>query len=99
VLNNGAYVDPELRCESGGVSGEDAGKPMGSDPIEAARALLTGLEPNDDLMRVGYTAVGNEASVGVMRDGALVAILTLERVAGGWAWAGFSSCSGSGVSY
>lgn len=95
-----AYVPGSLDCTGAtGVGGEHAGPSAGSDPIAAARALLTGLRSNDELVQVGYIEGGSEATVAVRRDGRYVAALDLEPSDGGWGWIGFENCPDSGIGY
>ena len=94
----GAYVPGLPECSGGtGVGGEHAGPSAGSDPISAARALLTGLRSTDELVRVGYVERRSEASVEVRRDGEYIAALDLEPSDGGWGWIGFVSCPDSDI--
>ena len=96
----GVYVDGTLTCaDATGVSGSEVAAPAGPDPIAAAQALLTGLRPSDELIRVGYQGWKSDASVGVRRDGEFVAILRLEPSDGGWGWSGFESCPDTRISY
>ena len=100
VDERSAYVPFELSCrDAQGVGSGDPGPSAGPDPISAARALLTGLRPGDELVQVGYVERGSGAVVGVRRDGEFVAGLSLEPSGGGWGWIGFESCPDSGVSY
>lgn len=99
VDDEGVYVDGTMSCQAEGVGSSEPGGPMGSDPVQTARSILTGLRPDDDLAVVGYVERTSEASVAVLRDGMVVAVLDLEPVNGGWGWIGFSACPGSGVSY
>jgi hypothetical protein len=98
VDQEGVYVDASMSCAAEGVSISHAGGSRGQEPVEAARNSLRGLRPGDDLASVGYVARQTEASVAVLRDGVVIAVVELEPVQGGWAWKGFSGCPGSGVS-
>jgi hypothetical protein len=94
----GAYVPVRLECVGAtGVGGEHAGPPAGSDPISAARAVLTGLRPTDELVQVGYVERRSETAVAVRRDRRYVATLYLEPSEGGWGEIGFENCPGSGI--
>jgi hypothetical protein len=100
VDERSAYIPFELGCpDARGVGGSDPGPSAGPDPITAARALLTGLHPDDELVQVGYVERRSEASVGVRRDGEFIAGLALEPSGEGWGWIGFESCPDSGISY
>jgi hypothetical protein len=100
VDDEGVYVDATLSCENGeGTFGSEPSESLGTEPVEAARSFLTGLEPDDELARVGYVERPSEASVAVRRDGEVVAVLRLEPVKGGWGWFGFESCPEAGFSY
>jgi hypothetical protein len=94
-----AYISDELRCEGAtGAGSGDAGPSAGEDPLTAARSLLTGLQPSDDLVHVGYVERRSAAAVAVRRDEEVIAILRLEPSGGGWGWIGFESCPDSGIS-
>jgi len=96
----GAYVPGMLGCDNAtGVGSGDVGASAGRDPIEAARALLTGLRPTDELVHVGYVERASGAVVAVRRGDEFIAALQLEPSDGGWGWIGFENCPGSGVSY
>ena len=100
VDEEGVFVAPtEIRCADGtGVGSGDAGPAAGASPIEAARALLTGVRSSDELVQLGYLEREEGASVGVRRDGEVIAILRLEPSGDGWGWIGFESCPDSGIS-
>jgi hypothetical protein len=96
----GAYVPGMLDCDDAtGVGSGDVGASAGRDPIAAARALLTGVRPTDELVQVGYVERSSGAAVAVRRDGRFIAALQLEPSHGGWGWIGFENCPGSGISY
>jgi hypothetical protein len=100
VDEEGAYISDELSCEGAtGVGSGDAGPSAGEDPLTAARSLLTGLQPSDDLVHVGYVERQSAAAVAVRRDDEVIAVLRLEPSGGGWGWIGFESCPDSGISY
>jgi hypothetical protein len=99
VDEEGVYVDATMTCEGRGVAGSEPSVSLGTGPVEAARSFLTGLEPDDELARVGYVERSSEAWVAVRRDDEVVAVLILEPVKGGWGWGAFESCPEAGVSY
>lgn len=100
VDEEGVFVSGEIQCEGAtGVGSGDVGPSAGTEPVEAARSLLTGLDPDDGLVQLGYLEREEGASVGVRRDAEFIAILRLEPSGDGWGWIGFESCPNSGISY
>lgn len=98
VDDRGAYVPGTLDCDdASGVGSGDVQAPAGPDPIAAARAVLTGLRPTDELVRVGYVELASGAVVAVKRDGRFIAALDLQPSDGGWGEIGFESCPDSGI--
>ena len=96
----GAFVPGDHTCAGAtGVGSGDVGLPAGPNPISAARALLTGLRPTDELVHVGYVERASGAAVAVRRGDEYIATLQLEPSDGGWGWIGFENCPGSGISY
>jgi hypothetical protein len=100
VDDEGVYVDATMSCESAqGVGMSTPSNSLGTEPVEAARSFLIGLEPDDELTQVGYVERSSEARVAVRRDDEVVAVLILDPVKGGWGWSGFESCPEAGISY
>ena len=96
----GAFVTGDHTCAGAtGVGSGDVGLPAGPNPISAARALLTGLRPTDELVHIGYVERASGAVVAVRRGDEFIATLQLEPSDGGWGWIGFENCPGSGISY
>jgi hypothetical protein len=100
VDEESAYISDELRCVGAtGVGSGDAGPSAGEDPLTAARSLLRGLQPSDDIVHVGYVERQSAAAVAVRRDDEVIAVLRLEPSGRGWGWIGFESCPDSGIGY
>ena len=74
VDDEGVYVDATMSCESAqGVGMSTPSHSLGTEPVEAARSFLIGLEPDDELTKVGYVERSSEARVAVRRDDEVVA--------------------------
>jgi hypothetical protein len=100
VDDEGVYVDATMSCENReGVGASEPSESLGTEPVQAASSFLMGLQPDDELVRVGYVERSSEARVAVRRDGEIVAVLTLEPAKSGWGWIGFESCPEAGISY
>jgi hypothetical protein len=95
---DGIYKSPELGCaDAQGVGMSDG--PVGRGvPEEQAINLVQGLRPDDIVERAAYPGSRDEATVRVVRDGAVVAALEFENLGKGWIYLGFSSCSDAGLS-
>lgn len=97
----GIYVSGEIRCEgmSWGSVSDFAELPLdtGPVPLEAARAAISGLRPDDEVLYVGYPEQ-TERTVAVRRDGAVVATFSFVTFDGEeWSVAGSEGCSSSGL--
>ena len=97
------YVSGEIQCDGmswGGVS-DFAEVPLdtGPVPLEAARAAIEGLRSDDELLYVGYP-MDPRRSVGVLRDGSIVATFSFVTFDGAeWSIEGSEGCSSSGLEW
>ena len=66
-------------------------------PLDVARAKITGLQADDEVVRAGYPEEG-DAGVAVRRDGTVVASFSFVTFDGeDWAIAGATICESSGL--
>jgi hypothetical protein len=99
----GIYVNGEIECTgtASDMIADFAELPLeaGPVPLEVARAKITGLRPDDEVVHTGYPEQ-DEAGVAVRRDGAVVAsfsFVTFDREE--WSVAGATICESSEISH
>jgi hypothetical protein len=102
---NGYWHDASLKCApnemgAGGVGDSAAGaEGEKGDPVDVARAGLTGLRTGDTVGPAEYPEQ-EYPSVRVIRDGKVVAVAHLSAGANhGWLLDGYEACASSGVSF
>jgi hypothetical protein len=101
----GYHVSREVQCPGDRVVGmapsyADGAEGDRGDPVDVARARLTGLEEGDIVERAGYAHSPGEPYVRVVRDGTVIAEITLfDDGNGGWLLSALSSCEGSSLGW
>ncbi len=94
---DGHYVPWEPECD-GAAWGMAPGYPAGTagdrgDPLDVARARLTGLEEGDVVERARYPGSATDPVIRIVRGGAVVAAATLfDDGAGGWLLSSMEGC-------
>jgi hypothetical protein len=95
---NGSFVSAEPECSGGEAWGTAPAYAPGAvgdrgDPVEIARARLTGLQDIDVIERAGYPKGDGTALVRVVRDGAVIAKAELfDDGQGGWLLSSLEGC-------
>lgn len=96
------YVDGSVECEIRSHTSVDFAEPPiddGPPPLEVARDLIIGLEPDDLLRLTGYPE-GDRGGIAVIRDGQVVASYGIMRFEGEpWSIAAGSACSDTGLPF
>jgi hypothetical protein len=97
------FVNGEIECSgvASDMIADFAELPLdaGPVPLDVARARITGLRPDDQVVHTGYPEQ-DEAGVAVRRDGAVVASFSFVTFDGeDWAIAGATICESSEISH
>jgi hypothetical protein len=95
----GVYQPTDLECTGGSQAYGRSYQPVAPDadgPVAVVSRVLDGVRTDDDLVTVGY-AHSDPRLIGVNRNGALVAVVSVASFKGGWIFTGFSACSDSGL--
>jgi hypothetical protein len=99
IVDPGAfYKSLEFECANASGYGISDGSVGQGEPEEQAVDRLQGLRPDDVVERAAYPDSRDEATVRVVRDGAVVGVLEFENLGQGWTYLGFSSCPDAGLS-
>lgn len=100
----GHWVDGEVRCGGQGVMVESAtldyvagARGEQGDPVDLAEQRVRGLEPNDEVLAVGYPEAPSR-EVGIVRGGDVAAVLHYEPAEdGGWLLGSYEACASAGL--
>jgi hypothetical protein len=96
------YRDAELACAKAHGIGMSEGPALPKQPEDHALDLLDGLRPDDVVERAAYLESSEEATVRVVRDGAVVATVEFENLGEGlgqgWTFVSLTHCAGAGIS-
>ncbi|MGH2636932.1 MAG: hypothetical protein ACRDHU_12415 [Actinomycetota bacterium] len=94
----GYHVPSEPECPGGEAWGQSPAYEAGArgdvgDPVDVARGRLIGLEANDVVERAGYPDSATEPVIRIVRNGRVVATLTLfDDGRGGWLLSSLEGC-------
>lgn len=97
---NGVFVDGEIRCDGQATSfvadyfqSQDDAGPV---PLERARRMLRGLDPDDQVLYAGYPEAEHPGVI-VVREGRVIGSFSFARFDGEWGIPGGSYCFGVGI--
>jgi hypothetical protein len=92
----GWYVSTALECEVGERPAQEQSRPVveSGDPVDIARARLTGIQPTDVVERAGYPEA-TSPEVRIVREGSTVGLVAFGGTPGEWWTALLTSCEGT----